>query len=289
MNTKKRISVIVPAYNEEQTIGKIVKGIRSAVSAETEVIVVNDGSTDRTGVIAEEGGAKVISHPYNKGNGAAVKTGIRHAAGEIIVLMDGDGQHDPEEIPKLLRKMDKYDMVVGARQGRFSGSFHRRIANWIYNDFATYLTRVKVLDLTSGFRAMRKNVIEKFLYILPNTFSYPSTCTLAFLKAGYNVGYVPITISKRRGKSKINLVSDGVRFFLILFKVATLFSPFRVFFPVSAIIFFIGVAYSLDTLIFRHHFTNMGLLFLVTGIIIFFMGLISEQIALLRMERSEEE
>lgn len=289
MNTKEKISIIVPAYNEEQTIGEVVRGIRKVLTDEAEVIVVNDGSTDRTGPIAEEAGAKVINHPYNKGNGASVKTGIRHARGDIVVLMDGDGQHNPEDIPKLLEKMNEYDMVVGARTGKSSGSFHRRCANWIYNDFATYLAQVKVLDLTSGFRAIKREIIVKFLYLLPNTFSYPSTCTMTLLRAGYSVYYVPINVHKRKGKSKIHIVRDGVRFFLIMFKVATLFSPFRVFLPTSAVIFFIGVIYSLDMLIFHHRFTNMGLLFLVTGIIIFFMGLIAEEITLLRMERSEQQ
>lgn len=288
MESKERITVVIPAYNEEQTIGDVIEQAKQAVGSGAEILVVDDGSTDGTQKLAEGAGARVVSHPYNKGNGAAVKTGIRSATGEIVVLMDGDGQHDPSDIPRLVEKMDVYDMVVGSRGGRSSGPLHRRMANWIYNDFASYLTQQKVSDLTSGFRAIRKSIIMKFLYLLPNTFSYPSTCTMTFLKAGYSIGYVPIAASKRRGKSKINLISDGVRFFLILFKVATLFSPFRVFFPTSALIFFMGVAYSFETIVFRRHFTNMGLLFLVTGIIIFFMGLIAEQIALLRMERSEE-
>ena len=289
MKSVKSISVVIPAYNEEQTIGTVVSEVRTVVGLEAEIIVVNDGSLDTTSQKAEKAGAIVFSHPYNKGNGAAVKTGIRQARGDVVVLMDGDGQHDPTNIPKLLEKIDTYDMVVGARTGRYSGSFHRRIANMIYNDFATYLTRVKVLDLTSGFRAMKREVIKKFLYLLPNTFSYPTTCTMALLKAGYSVCYVPITVKKRKGKSKIHIVRDGVRFLLILFKVAALFSPFRVFLPTSAVIFFTGVVYSLDMLIFRHRFTNMGLLFLVTGIMIFFMGLIAEEIAMMRMERSEDD
>jgi len=284
---EQRVSVVIPAYNEVETIGEIVTAIKQAVGADTEVIVVNDGSQDATGQMASGAGAIVINHPYNKGNGAAVKAGIRQATGDIIVLMDGDGQHDPADIPKLLEKMGTYDMVVGARAGRFSGPIHRRLANWIYNDFATYLARVKVLDLTSGFRAIKKDVIKSFLYLLPNTFSYPSTCTMALLRAGYSVDYAPIHIRKRSGKSKIHLVRDGARFFLILFRIATLFAPFRVFLPTSAIISFGGIAYSLDTIISMHRFTNMGMLLIVTGILLFFMGLIAEEIAMMRMERSE--
>jgi len=284
----KSICVVVPAFNEENIIGDIVAGIKETMRDKAEIIVVDDGSSDETAKKAEDAGAIVIKHPYNKGNGAAIKTGIRNAKGDIIVLMDGDGQHNPEDIPRLLEAMNDYDMVVGARIDRSQASFHRNIANKIYNLFATYLTHVKIMDLTSGFRAVKRDVAMRFLYLFPNTFSYPTTSTLALIKAGYSVKYVPIKAFKRSGKSKISLFKDGVRFFLIMLKIATLFSPFRVFFPISSVIFFTGLVYSLYMLIFWHRFTNMSMLLLVTGVLVFLMGLIAEQVALLRMERSEE-
>jgi len=284
----KTICVVIPVYNEENIIGDLVTGIKETMKDKAEIIVVDDGSSDGTAKKAEDAGAVVIRHPYNKGNGAAIKTGIRKAKGDIVVLMDGDGQHNPEDIPKLLESMNDYDMVVGARSGKSETSFHRNIANKIYNLFATYLTHVKIMDLTSGLRAVKRDVAMKFLYLFPNTFSYPTTSTLALIKAGYSVKYVPIKTYKRSGKSKISLFKDGVRFILIMLKIATLFSPFRVFFPISLVIFFTGLVYSLYMLTFRHRFTNMSMLLLVTGVLVFLMGLIAEQVALLRMERSEE-
>ena len=283
-----KFSVVIPTYNRARLIERALRCVVEQSVHPAEIIVVDDGSTDGTGVVAGKAGAMVISHPCNKGNGASVKTGLRHARGEVIVLMDGDGQHDPAEIPKLLGAIGPYDMVVGARVGPSSGSLHRRLANWVYNQFATYMTRTKILDLTSGFRAVKRSVIMRFVYLLPNTFSYPTTSTMALLKAGHSVHFVPITVAKRTGKSKIRLIQDGLRFLVIIFKVSALFSPLRVFLPVSGIMFSTGVLYSLGTIIWEHRFTNMGLLFLIAGMLIFFQGLIAEEIAMLRMEMSEE-
>lgn len=284
-----KLSVILPAFNEEAVIGDVIERLEKEFSGEAEIIVVNDGSGDRTAEIAAEKGAKVISHAYNIGNGAAVKTGIRHATGDVIVLMDADGQHDVNDIKNLLQFIPEYDMVVGARDASSEVKWHRKWANRIYNLFASYVTHFKVQDLTSGFRAIKRPEAMKFLYLLPNTFSYPTTITLAFLRAGRSVKYVPIKTYYRVGKSKIKLFSDGIRFFFILTKIATLFSPFRIFLPVSTFFATLGFGYYLYTFITVHRFTNMAMLLIMTGVIIFMMGLIAEQIAQLRFSQSEVE
>ena len=232
-------------------------------------------------------GANVVRHPYNIGNGAAVKSGMRAAKGKVIVLMDGDGQHKPEDIPKLLAGAEIFHMVVGARAKGSKLRVHRNVANVVYNLLASYVTRFKVEDLTSGFRVMRRRDALRFIDLLPNTFSYPTTLTLAFLRSGLTVKYVPIQTLYRAGQSKISLVTDGILFLLIITKIATLFSPFRVFLPVSVFFFVVGLANYVYTYVTQNRFTNMSVFALSTAVIIFMLGLISEQIALLRMERQE--
>lgn len=279
------ISIIIPVYNEAANLRPVVNRIRSLGLLRAEVIVVDDGSTDGSAEVALDAGASVIRHPYNIGNGAAVKSGIRAARGRVLVLIDGDGQHKAEDIPKLLAAAKDYHMVVGARAKGSKLRFHRYAANVAYNLFASYVTRFKVKDLTSGFRVLSRRDALRFIDLLPNTFSYPTTLTLAFLRSGLTVKYVPIHSLYRAGQSKITLVTDGVRFFLIIAKIATLFSPFRVFLPVSAFFLLTGVGYYLYTYTTEHRFTNMGVFLLTTAVIIFMLGLVSEQIALLRMEQ----
>ena len=282
------ITVILPAYNEEEGISNVIGGIKE-LHLEYEILVIDDASTDGTAKVASDAGARVIRHPYNKGNGASIKTGIREAMGDLVVMMDADGQHNPEDIPSLVKDIGEYDMVVGARGKGSQGSFHRNAANKIYNIFATYLCGVKILDLTSGFRAVKKDIVKKFLYLFPNRFSYPTTITMSLIRAGYNVKYVPISVSSRRvGRSKINLLKDGVRFFIIMFRIATLFKPLRIFLPVSFFCILLGLGYYIYTFLAFHRFTNMTLLLFISGINIFLLGLISEQIAQLRFDRSEE-
>ncbi|MFH1790692.1 MAG: glycosyltransferase family 2 protein [Candidatus Omnitrophota bacterium] len=285
-----RISVIIPAHNEEHAIEPLLKEIWAAAGADCEIIVVNDGSTDATAELAARNGARVISHAYRIGNGAAVKTGIRNAKGEVLVMLDADGQHKPSSIPEMAGLLDKYHMVVGARKKWENAPLHRTVANIIYNSFASYLIERPVEDLTSGFRAIKAVIARKFVYLLPNTFSYPSTLTMALSRAGYSIGYVPIDLRLRKGKSKIHLISDGTRFLVIMMKIATLFSPLRIFIPVSLICFATGVGYAAYKILVLHvRYTILSVLLIMTAVMVFLMGLIAEQITQLRLERSESE
>jgi len=284
---KTEVSIIIPSYNEADSIGYVVEGIKN-LHPDFEVIVVNDGSTDDTGKVAKEAGAIVYSHPYNIGNGAAVKSGIRIASGEILVFMDGDGQHDPKDIEKLIEHFPAFDMVVGARAKGHQASWGRALGNWIYNWMASYVAKFSVKDLTSGFRAIKSEMAHDFLYLLPNTYSYPTTLTLGVLRSGRSLRYVPVnTQSRKKGKSKIRIFRDGIKFFLIITKICTLYSPLRVFLPISLIMFILGLSYYLYTFIAWGRFTNMSALLFTTSVLIFMMGLISEQICQMRFERSE--
>jgi len=285
MASRCEISIVIPIFNEAGTLAELLDRVQSLKPARTELIVVDDGSTDGSAEVALNAGASVIRHPYNIGNGAAVKSGIRAARGRLIVLMDGDGQHQPEDISKLLAEAAKYHMVVGARAKGSKLRFHRYAANLVYNLLASYVTRFRVQDLTSGFRVLSRHEAHRFIDLLPNTFSYPTTLTLAFLRSGLTVKYVPIKTLYRAGQSKISLVTDGIRFLLIITKIATLFSPFRVFLPVSIFFFLAGMSNYLYTYFTQGRFTNMSVFMLTTAVIIFMLGLVSEQIALLRMER----
>lgn len=280
------VTILMPAYNEEQSIGFTVRKLKE-LHPDFEILVVDDGSTDNTLKIAMDAGANVWPHPYNIGNGAAIKSGLRIAKGEWVIMMDGDGQHAPEDIDRLLEHKDTYDMVVGARSKKSETSLHRDFANQIYNLFASYVTSFKVEDLTSGFRLVRTSVAKQFIYLLPNSFSYPSTLTMSYLRSGRTVKYISIETKYRTGKSKIKLFRDGIKFFLIITKIATLFSPFRVFLPVSLALFLTGAFYYLYTFISWHRFSNMSALLFSTSIIVFLIGLVSEQISQMRYSNTE--
>ncbi len=284
---KTRVSVVLPARNESTPIGNVVMQIRAQLP-EVEVIIVDDGSTDATGEAATKSGARVIRQPYSKGNGAAIKTGARAASGDVIVFMDADGQHDPADIPALLARLDEgYDMVVGARQAGSQASLGRGLANRFYNRLASYMTGHKVEDLTSGFRAVRAEKFREFLYLLPNGFSYPTTSTMAFFRAGYSVAYEPIHAARRIGKSHIRPLHDGLRFLLIIFKIGTLYSPLKLFAPAAALMFLLGSLWYLHTFIHFGRFTNMSALLYTGSVVVFMMGLISEQITALMYKERE--
>lgn len=275
------LTVVLPAKNESLALGKTLAEIRR-VLPDAEVIVVNDGSTDPTKKVAIEGGAKVVSHLYSKGNGAAIKTGARAATGQVTVFMDADGQHDPADIPRLLKTLEQgHDMVVGARQKGSQASLGRGLANKFYNRLASWMTGHKVEDLTSGFRAVRTEKFQEFLYLLPNGFSYPTTSTMAFFRAGYSVAYVPIDAAQRIGKSHIRLLRDGTRFLLIIFKIGTLFSPLKIFAPIALTMFLFATGWYGWTWWSEGRFTNMSTLLYTGSVMVFLMGLISEQITAL--------
>jgi glycosyltransferase involved in cell wall biosynthesis len=276
-------SVVIPAMDEGASIGRVVAELHEAARWH-EILVVDDGSCDDTGQRAAEAGARVVRHPYNKGNGAAVKTGIRHATGRFVLIADADGQHRPADAARLVARLDEYDLVVGARSSASQASVSRRAGNALLNGLASYLTGRRIPDLTSGFRAARRECLVEFLHLLPNGFSTPTTTTLAFLKAGYSVWFEPIDAAQRAGASKIKLASDGVSFFLILLKVITIYSPLRIFVPVSAAAFIAGSGYALWTIATQSHVTNSSVLLILLSVVIFLMGLVSEQVSSLRFE-----
>ena len=280
------LSIVIPARNESVAIGAVVAVARENYP-DAEIIVVDDGSNDDTASVASGAGAVVVSHPESLGNGAAVKSGARAASGEIIAFMDGDGQHDAGELAVLLGRLDNgYEMAIGARDTGSHANFGRLFANGLYNAIASIMSGHKILDLTSGFRVVRAKKFKQFLYLLPNGFSYPTTITMAFLRSGYPIAFEPISAAKRAGKSHIRPVRDGVRFLVIIFKIATLYSPLKIFLPASGLFFTTGLGYYAYTFITSGRFTNMSLLLFSASVIIFLIGLISEQITSLTYSRS---
>lgn len=281
-----RVSVVLPAKNEAEGLARTLPALREQWP-EAELIVVDDGSTDATAAVAADHGVRVLSSPYSMGNGAAIKRGARAATGEVIVFMDADGQHSAAHIGRLLEKLaEGYDMVVGARDGSGQANFHRGLANGLYNRLATWMTGHEILDLTSGFRAVRADKFREFLHLLPNGFSYPTTSTMAFFRSAYPVAYVPIPVAKRVGNgSHIRPVKDGIRFLLIIFKIATLYSPLKLFAPVGLGFFAVGTSYYAWTYVSTGRFTNMSALMLSAAVIVFLIGLISEQITSLTYRR----
>lgn len=277
-------SVIVPALNEAHAVGPLVAALLAAASWR-EILVIDDGSSDGTGAVAAAAGARVVRHPYNKGNGAAVKTGIRCASGKFILIVDADGQHQPADALRLVSPLADFELVIGARSSNSQASTTRRLGNAALNRIAAYLTGRPIPDLTSGFRAARRDCLLEFLHLLPNGFSTPTTTTLAFIKAGYSVLFVPIEAAQRQGRSKIRLGSDGARFFLILLKVITIFSPLRIFVPISLSTFAAGAGYAAWTIGTQAHVTNSSVLLILLSVVILLIGLVSEQIASLRLER----
>lgn len=283
------VSIVLPAFNEEDGLGCLLPEL-TRLYPKYEILVINDGSTDSTVSVCDNNGVKIITHPYPMGNGAAIKSGARNAKGDIIVFMDADGQHNPKDIKLLIEKLlvEKYDMVVGARSLSTHSSALKRAGNWFYNRFASIMTGHKILDLTSGFRVVRADVFRKFLYLLPNGFSYPTTSTMAFFRSAHPVGYITIHAGKRQKgtHSNIKILRDGIRFFVIILKIGALFSPMRLFLPLSGTIFLTGIAYYAYTYITFNRFTNMSALLMISSLMIFLIGILSEQISSLHYRDS---
>lgn len=278
MIESKQVSVIIPARDEGTSLETLLPDIRE-ILPECELILVNDGSTDDTKSISKKYADVLINHPVSLGNGAAIKSGGRSAKRKVLVFMDGDGQHNPADIPELLKQLDEGNfMAIGARDPSSHASIFRRIANFTYNKLSSYITGHQIKDLTSGFRAVYKKPFTDFIDLLPNGFSYPTTITMAFFKAGYPVTYVPIYANKRRGQSHIRPLMDGARFFLIIFKVGALYSPLKIFAPASALLFATACTYYGYTYITDGRFTNMSALLFISSALTFFIGLVSEQV-----------
>ncbi len=281
------LSIVIPARNEAASIGKLVRRI-AELHPDAEIIVVNDASIDDTAELAMDAGASVINHPYAKGNGASIKAGARAATGDVLVFLDGDGQHSADDIARLLERIDSgAHMAIGSRDAVSQATVFRHMANWLYNQLATWITGHKVPDLTSGFRAVDARKFREFLFLLPNGFSYPTTITMAFFRSGYTVEYVPIRAARRSGKSHVSIARDGVKFLLIIFRVCTLYSPLKLFFPVALLQFSAGVMYYGYTYFSEERFTNMSALLLTSALTTFLIGLVSEQITALIFKHDE--
>jgi glycosyltransferase involved in cell wall biosynthesis len=282
-------SIVLPAKNEAIGLAKTLPRLKDTFAG-VEIIVVDDGSTDDTPEICRTHGVVHLRHPYSMGNGAAIKSGARRASGDVIVFMDADGQHDPADIPRLLAKLDEgHEMAVGARTWDTHASVGRGLANRIYNRLASYMTGNRIDDLTSGFRAARARHFKRFLYLLPNGFSYPTTCTMAFFRSGLPVAYVPIRAQQREGKSHIRIVQDGLRFLMIILKVGTLCSPMRLFLPISAMLFLLATTYYAYTFATMHRFTNMSALLYTSSLICFLIGILAELVSSLHYKEAESE
>ena len=278
-----RVSIVIPAYNEADVIGQVVASL-GAAAAWHEIIVVDDGSGDGTAARAAAAGAAVVSHPYNKGNGAAVKSGIRRATGDYVLIIDGDGQHPPEDAQRIVARLGEYDLVIGARATTTQATLARRVGNGALNWLAGYLTGRPIPDLTSGFRGARRSGLCEFIHLLPNGFSTPTTTTLAFIKAGYNVAFEPVEARSRVGLSKIRLARDGAKFFMIILKIVTIFSPLRIFVPLASVTMLGGLVYGLWNVVAHARIPNGAVLLILFGVMVFLVGLVSEQISALRFE-----
>jgi glycosyltransferase involved in cell wall biosynthesis len=277
------VSIVIPAYNEGPAIAEVVAALGQA-GPWREIIVVDDGSADDTGRHAAAAGAIVVRHPYNKGNGAAVKSGIRRASGDFVLIVDGDGQHSASDSRRLVSRLGEYDLVIGARSGATQATHARRVGNSALNRLAGYLTDREIPDLTSGFRAGRREYLREFLHLLPNGFSTPTTTTLAFIKAGYNVTFEPTEARSRVGTSKIRLARDGIKFFMIILKIVTLYSPLRVFVPVALVSFTLGALYAVWNVVQHARIPNGSVVLILFAVFVFLVGLVSEQISTMRFE-----
>ncbi len=283
------VTVVIPAFNEEKTIGEVINGVFGAVP-EARVLVIDDGSTDSTARVAERSGATVISHPLNKGNGACLKTALRAINGGLVAVIDADGQHNPSDLPKLLSRLNEYDLVVGCRTfDKESGSQLRNLGNVILTRLSSFLAEREIPDLTSGFRAFRHDIACKFIHIYPNGYSFPSTSSLSFLMSGYNVDFIPVEVNRRESgtHSKLRPFSDGFKFLMLILRIITLANPNRLFFPAGLFMVLMGVVITVRNLILFQQFSSGAVLFLAGGFNTIFFGLILDQFASLRLREHE--
>ena len=278
-----KTTVVVPAYNEEESIREVLEGLKR-LDKGYDVIIVDDGSTDNTYKIAKDTGFRVIRHPYNKGYGAALKTGIKAADSDVVFIMDADRQHNPDDIPRLCRELDEFDMIVGERTKDSKIPFNRGLGKWFLKKIAIFLARMDIPDLNSGFRAIKKDIVMKFMHILPDTFSFSTTITLAVIKGGYHIKYVPITTKERLGRSSLNIFRDGYRTLLLIFSTIALFDPLRVFSPLAIFLFIPGFIYTFYQFVFFHNVPDSGVLLIISGVLIFFFGILADQISQMRRQ-----
>ena len=283
MADPRTVSVVIPACNEAGAIGDVVREL-AGIAGWSEILVIDDGSSDDTGARASAAGARVLRHPYRKGNGAAVKTGIRASAGEYVLIIDGDGQHRPADALRLVARLGEYDLVVGARSPETQAGLTRRGGNALLNGLASFLTERQIPDLTSGFRAARRECLVEFLHLLPNGFSTPTTTTMAFLRAGYNVAFEPVEARQRVGASKIRLSKDGPKFLLIILRIITIFSPLRIYAPIAGLSMAAGLGYGIVSIVWVSKIPNGAVLLIMFSVVVFLVGLISEQISALRFK-----
>jgi glycosyltransferase involved in cell wall biosynthesis len=290
MPEKPAVSIVVPAFNEEDVIGSVLQSlIEECAQDDFEIIVVDDGSTDGTYEIAKSSGVRVIRHPYNKGYGAALKTGARAAKSDLVMIMDSDGQHNPKEISSLLEHSADYDMVVGARRRDSQFPLARRPGKKLMASVANYLARKEIPDLNSGFRVIKKRRLMEFMHILPNSFSFSTTITLAMLKAGYDVKYVPIKSLKREGrKSNVSFLRDGGSAILLIVRTIVLFDPLRVFAPVSAVLFLVGLVFGIYGAVIYRRMPSTSVIILLGSLLIFFFGVLADQVSALRRQMSRD-
>lgn len=286
------VTIAMPAYNEGHAIAGVIAAVQAQVPG-AEVLVIDDASSDDTAATARAAGARVISQPYNKGNGAAIKTAIRNCRGDVLLIIDADGQHDPADIPRLLQHMDRYDMVVSVRSQESHASRTRSVGNRLLARFASYVAQMEFADLTSGFRAMRTDVIREFVHLLPNRYSWPTTSLLCFAKAGYSIRFVPIAALRRTGgRSQQKLFRNGFKFMTIILRIVMLFSPLRVFFPVSVVMFGLSLLAYLASVFFGTggwlKIPNATSTLFTGAIVIFMFGLLAEQIVALGLGRRRE-
>jgi glycosyltransferase involved in cell wall biosynthesis len=278
------LSIVIPVYNEEKAIGEVLdKLITQRQEKNWEILVVDDGSNDQTARIILNYPVRLIRHHGNRGYGAALKSGIRHSTSDFIVIMDGDGQHNPQDIRRLLREVENSDLVAGARQKKSHSPLWRMPGKWFLSLLANYLMRQRIPDLNCGFRIYRREILMPYLPICPDGFSFSMTSLFAFLSDNYRVTYIPIETGNRKGRSSVTLFT-GFETILLILRIITLFNPLRIFIPISAGCILFGGSLFFIYYFFHDRGSVSALVLLLIGVQFFFFGLVSDQLARFRRE-----